>query len=137
MASSIPSPQGDTQRIAVERASGTINGVPMIKFDGFSIDIEDPSERQRTVDGHTVHFDQLINPSGSCALFPTSPSAPAFAQMVQARRIGGAHLSFPDNDTRGSMSLKGVRYTNISQEELSADGYMITGDWEADYISGI
>lgn len=132
--SSKPNPVGDSDRIAVEEASATVNGVTLVKFDAFSIDIEDPSERQRTTDGHTVHFDQLINPSGSCAVFPVSPSAPRFYSLVKARTIGGARFSFPDDDTRGGASLKGVRYTNISQEDLSSDGYMITADWQADYI---
>lgn len=127
-------PIGDSDRIAVEEASATVNGVPVVKFDGFSIDVEDPSERQRTVDGHTVHFDQLINPSGSCAVFPTSPSAPQFYQVVKARTIGGARLSYPSDDTRGGDSLIGVRYTNLTQEELSSDGYVITAEWEADYL---
>lgn len=129
-----PNPIGDSDRIAVEEASATINGVTLVKFDGFSIDVEDPRERQRTTDGHTVHYDQLLEPSGSCAVFPTSPSAPAFYSIVQNRTIGGARFSYPDDDTRGGASLKGVRYTNISQEELSSDGYVISADWEADYI---
>lgn len=129
-----PNPIGDSDRIAVEEASATINGVPMVKFDAFSIDVEDPSERQRTVDGHSCHFDQLIDPSGSCGVFPVSPSAPIFYNLVKQRKIGGARLNYPDDDTRGGASLKGVRYTNVSQEDLNADGYMITADWQADYL---
>ncbi|WP_330633720.1 hypothetical protein [Halocatena halophila] len=129
-----PSPLGETERIAVEEATATIAGVPLVKFDTFSIEVEDPSARERTTDGHTVHFDQLINPSGSCAVYPTSPSAGRFFALVQARYIGGARLSFPSDDTRGGISLKGVRYSNVSQEDLSSDGYTITADWEADYI---
>lgn len=127
-------PIGDSERIAVEEASATVNGVPIVKFDAFAIDVEDPSARERTVDGHTVHFDQLLNPSGSCAVFPTSPSAAQFYQIVKSRMIGGARLSYPSDDTRGGNSLKGVRYTNVSQEDLSSDGYMITAEWSADYI---
>ena len=129
-----PTPNGNTKRIAVEEASAVINGVPLTDFASFSLEIEDPSEKQRATNGSAIHFDQPIEPSGSCDVFPTDPSAQQFFETIKNRKIGSVRLTLPDDDTRGGHSVIGVRFSNVSQEDLSSDGYMITADWDGDFM---
>lgn len=131
-----PTPSGETKRIAADEASAVVNGIPLIDFAAFAIEVEDPSERERTVDGNTVHFDQMLNPSGSCEVLPTSRSAAQFFETVLNRRIGSVRYTLPDEDARNGHSVRGVRFTNISQEDLGSDGYSISADWEGDYFLG-
>lgn len=129
-----PTPTGQTKRITVEEASATVNGIPLVDFSSFSIELEDPSERERTVDGNTVHFDQMLDPSGSCEVFPTSQSAAQMFQTIAQRRIGSVRYTLPGEDVRGGHSIQGVRFTNISQDDLGSDGYSISADWQGDYF---
>ena len=129
-------PRGDSDRIAVWEAAATINGVPMIKFASFEFELEDPQEREDMVDGDRIHFDQLENPSGSCAVFPTSPAAPRLYEAVRTKRIGTANFRMPNEDTLGAHSLKGVRFENFSQESLeTGGGYQYTADFNADFTN--
>lgn len=132
--STSPSPEGETSRISVEEASAVVNGVPLIDFAAFSIDVDDPSERERSVDGNTLHFDQMLEPSGSCEVFPTSTSAVQMFNAIKNRRIGNVRYTLPDEDTRGGHAIKGVRFTNVSQDDLGSDGYSISADWRGDYF---
>lgn len=131
--SSKPTPSGQTTRVAVEEATGNVNGVPLVRFSGFDFEIEDPSEREFTTDADTVHYDRPVEPSGSFSLYPTSPSIAAMYDSILARQIGTVAYSLPDDDTKGSHAVRGVRFSNVSQDELDT-GYLYTGDWEGDFV---
>lgn len=131
-----PTPNGETKRIAVEEASAVVNGVPLGDFTAFSIEIEDPSEKERATNGNAVHFDQPLEPSGSCEVLPTDPASAAVKDAMLQRRIGSVRLTLPDDDQSGGHSITGVRFSNFSQEDLDAGGYTYTADWEGDFVQG-
>ncbi|ADJ14473.1 hypothetical protein [Halalkalicoccus jeotgali] len=126
-------PSGQSTRVAVEEATGNVLGVPLIRFSGFDFEIEDPSERERAIEGDTVHYDRPVDPSGSFSLYPTSPSVSAMYEAILARKIGSVAYTLPDDDTKGRHAVTGVRFTNVSQDELDT-GYLYTGDWEGDFV---
>lgn len=128
-----PTPTGQTTRVAVEEATGNVLGVPLIRFAGFDFEIEDPSEREWSTDADAVHYDRPVEPSGSFSLFPTSPSVSGMYQAILARRIGSVAYTLPDDDTQGRHAVTGVRFENVTQEELDS-GYLYSGDWRGDYV---
>ena len=133
-----PNPTGETKRIDASEATATgPGGTPIDDFSAFSIEISDEYTRERTVDNNTIDFDALLEPSGEFSVFPTSAAAAGMWSTILARPIGGVNFGFPENDARGSFAAIGVRYDDVSQDDLGPDGYEISGSWAGAYVTSV
>lgn len=129
------SPVGQSERILVEQATLVLPpGIPVQQFASMSIEIDDPSERERATIGDAIHYDQFVDPSGSASIFPTDGAADAVFDAIKNRTISNVRMGYPDNDARSADTALGVRYSNVSQEDLDVGTYLINVDWEADFI---
>lgn len=135
MATQNPTEQGQTKRVSTNEATAVIGGVPLIDFASFSFDMEDPSPRETSVDGNRIHFDQLLEPSGSASVYPTSTSAPELEELIRNRTLMTVRYSYPSDDEQGARSVIGCRITNFSHGDVSTDSYTIDVDWEGDFLS--
>lgn len=133
-----PNPVGETKRIDASEATATTpGGTPIDDFASFSIEVSDEYTRERTVDINTVDFDALLEASGEFAVFPTSNAAQSMWATILARTIGGVNFGFPSEDTRSTFAAIGVRFDDVSQDDLGPDGYQISGSWNGAYITSV
>jgi len=138
MSSTNPNPTGEMHRIDASEASATgPGGTPMDNFASFSLGIEDPYTRERTVDNNTVDFDALLDGSADFAVFPQSSAALGMWQTILARTVGGVNFTLPQDDARSTFAGIGARYENVDQEDLGPDGYQITGSVDIAYITQV
>lgn len=129
------SPSGRSERVEVEQATLVLPpGIPVEQFTSFDFELEDPSERERANNGDAVHFDEFIDPSGSFSIMPTDDAAAEVWDAIKNRTISQVRLGYPNNDARDSDTIRGARFTNVSQDEIGVGEYMINGDWEGDFV---